>query len=88
MDNETKNISQQISEYIAYLEIEKGLSKNTILAYQSDLFGFFDFVEDKELSDIARKDFSSYIKFLAKNNINPSSIRRQWKSWRNSGNWK
>ena len=77
MENETKNISQQISEYIAYLEIEKGLSKNTILAYQSDLFGFFDFVEDKELSDIARKDFSSYIKFLAKNNINPSSITRK-----------
>ena len=77
MENETKNISQQISEYIAYLEIEKGLSKNTILAYQSDLVNFFDFMEDKAPSDIVRRDFSSYIKFLAKNNINPSSITRK-----------
>ena len=31
MNDTENNISQLISEYISYLEIEKGLSKNTIL---------------------------------------------------------
>jgi site-specific recombinase XerD len=62
------------------LELERGLSGNTILAYQSDLIGFFDYLsKDKEvnLDDLKRKDFSSYTKLLAKNEINPSTITRK-----------
>ena len=74
---ETKEVSQLISKYLSYLEIEKGLSKNTILAYQSDLVSFFDFLEDVDLDEIKRKDFSSYSKHLARNNLNPSTITRK-----------
>lgn len=77
MNDTENNISQLISEYISYLEIEKGLSKNTILAYQSDLIGFFDFIENAQIEEIKRKDFSTYTKYLAKNEINPSSITRK-----------
>ena len=34
---------QYLSEYLDYLEVEKGLSKNTIDAYSRDLSVFMDF---------------------------------------------
>lgn len=73
-------IPQYISDYLIYLEMERGLSKNTILAYESDLIAFFDFLESKEeviLDNLKRKDFSSYTKYLARNEINPSTITRK-----------
>ena len=82
MEEVKETIGQLISDYINYLEIEKGLSKNTILAYSSDITGFFDFLDEfynnnVVLDEIKRKDFSSYTKFLARKNINPSSITRK-----------
>lgn len=77
---EKETISQLISDYLGYLEIEKGLSLNTILAYQSDLIAFFDYLNaEKEviLDELKRKDFSFYIKNLARNEINPSTITRK-----------
>lgn len=74
----SENNSQLISDYLNYLEIEKGLSKNTILAYQNDLSSFFDFLDDNiTVNEIKRKDFSSYTKFLARKELNPSSITRK-----------
>ena len=81
MQNNCPDISQLISEYLTYLEIEKGLSKNTILAYQNDLVGFFNF-NDKELNEIKRKDFSNFTKFLAKNDQSPTTITRKLASVR------
>jgi len=77
MSETVETIQQYISEYINYLEIERGLSKNTISAYGSDLMSFFDFVETDNLSEISRKDFSRYTKFLAKKEISPTSITRK-----------
>lgn len=75
-ENNAQLTLEYISEYINYLEIEKGLSKNTLSAYECDLIHFFDFI-DTDLNQIARKDFSSYIKYLSKNEINPSTIIRK-----------
>jgi len=73
-----ENIEQLISDYLNYLEIEKGLSKNTILAYQNDLVAFFNFLDKNiNINEITRKDFSSYTKNLAKKEINPSTITRK-----------
>jgi len=74
------DISQLISDYLTYLEIEKGLSKNTILAYENDLLSLFNFFNEKEicnLDEIKRKDFSTYTKYLAKKEFTPSSITRK-----------
>lgn len=68
---------QYISEYINHLEIEKGLSKNTICAYSSDLMAFFEFLKSDDLRSISRKDFSNYTKHLAKLELAPSSITRK-----------
>ena len=79
-NEQIQNPAQLISDYINYLEVERGLSQNTILAYQSDLIAFFDFLETQEevsLNEIKRRDFSSYTKFLARKELNPSSIVRK-----------
>lgn len=67
---------QHIQDYLTYLQLEKGLSNNTILAYQTDIIAFFDFV-DKNLDEIIRKDFSNYTKFLARKELTPSTITRK-----------
>ncbi len=74
-----QNTEQYISDYLSYLEVERGLSKNTILAYQGDLFEFFNFTENNKIriNEIKRRDFSSYTKFLAKKNLSPSTITRK-----------
>jgi site-specific recombinase XerD len=45
---EKETISQYISDYLSYLEMERGLSNNTILAYQSDLIAFFDYLTNNK----------------------------------------
>ena len=51
---------QYLSEYLEFIEIEKGLSQNTVDAYRRDLSAFFDFLEKKyginEVSEITRND--------------------------------
>ena len=38
-----------IDNFIAYILIEKGLSKNTALAYRTDLKTFFKYLEEKNI---------------------------------------
>ena len=77
MREENERIQQFISEYVSYLEIERGLSVNTISAYEVDLLSFFDFLNPEDLSEITRKDFSNFIKFLARKELSPSTITRK-----------
>lgn len=71
-------IVQLISEYLNWLEVERGLSRNTIDAYKNDLIGFFDYFQNIEnLDEIKRNNFSEYTMFLASNNISASSITRK-----------
>ena len=63
-ENEKKEISRenkmQLSEFLDFLEFEKGNSKNTIIGYKRDLTQFFLFVE-KDFSKIEEKDVFDYI---------------------------
>ena len=81
MDKANQTISQIITDYLSRLKVEKGLSYNTILAYENDLKGFFDFLETeeqvKELDLIKRKDLSNYTRFLARKENAPSTITRK-----------
>ena len=71
-------IVQLISEYLNWLEVERGLSRNTIDAYKNDLIRFFDYFQNIEnLDEIKRNNFSEYTMFLASNNISASSITRK-----------
>lgn len=69
---------QSISEYLSSIEVERGLSVNTIDAYRNDILEFFDyFNEIEDLSEIKRSSFQRYILYLANKGDKPTSITRK-----------
>lgn len=76
---------QTLSEYLDYLEIEKGLSQNTLDAYRRDLTDFLNFCGD--LKKIQRTQINSYIRNLHEKKYSPTSITRKIASIRGIFNW-
>lgn len=76
---------QNLSEYLDYLEIEKGLSQNTLEAYRRDLSDFLDFCGD--LKNIQRTQINSYIRNLHEKKYSPTSIMRKIASIRGFFKW-
>ena len=68
---------QFLGEYLESIEIEKGLSSNTIEAYGRDIESFIEFIENKEPDDISRADLYDFIKHLRSKNYAPSSVTRK-----------
>ena len=69
-----------ISQYLEYLEIERGLAENTILAYRSDLYSLNEFFLENNLLDIdeiTRIKLNMYIKNLYDKKYTPRSIARE-----------
>ena len=78
---------QLLSDYIDYIDIEKGLSKNTIDAYRRDIFDFMTFINDEDISVITRLHISSYIMDLRENGLSPSSISRKISALKSFFKW-
>ena len=78
---------QTIGEYLEYLEIEKGLSENTIDAYRRDLESFADECETEQLSDVNRMSINSYVRNLREKKLAPTSIIRKIASLRGFFKW-
>lgn len=79
-----------IAEYIEYLEIERGLSPNTIMAYRSDLYSLSDFLTENQIevySDIQRIHLNMYIKSLYDKKYTPRSITREIASIKGFFKW-
>ena len=68
---------QFLSEYLESIEIEKGLSKNTIEAYGRDIESFIDYINDKDPDSITRLDLYDFIKNLRQKNYAPTSVTRK-----------
>ena len=57
-----KNIKKYLSSWLKYLELEKGFSKNTVLAYEKDLRKFLNFFcwyknnKNIDLSNLSEND--------------------------------
>lgn len=67
-----------VSDYLSYLEIERGLSSNTIAAYKNDLFLFFEYFNKiSNINEIKRSHLSEYIKYLGQTHCNPTTITRK-----------
>lgn len=81
---------QYLSEYLEFIEVEKGLSENTINAYRRDLSGFLDFCTDKGILGveyITRNHLNSYILNLRQDSLNPRSVVRKIASLRGFFKW-
>lgn len=79
-----------ISQYLEYLEIERGLADNTLLAYRSDLYSLSDFllsIDVQELSSISRMHLNMYIKSLYDKKYTPRSITREIASIKGFFKW-
>ena len=83
-------IVQILSEYLEYLEVEKGLSSNTIDAYRRDLSAFLELCISfgaKEIEQIQRTHINAYIKDLREKNYSATSVMRKIASLRGFFKW-
>lgn len=79
-----------IVNYIEYLEVERGLSLNTLLAYKSDLFSLSNFLLNVGINDfenIKRIHLNMYIKNLYDKKYTPVSITREIASIKGFFKW-
>jgi len=82
---ETRPHEQLVLDFIAYLEFERGLSRNTLEAYRSDLFQFGRFLEgrDRGAAEVTSADVSDFLTYLAEGDGNgrgpasPATIHRK-----------
>ncbi len=81
---------QILSEYLEFLEIEKGLSKNTMEAYRRDLSSFLEYCSTRAidfLEQIQRTDINAYILKLHDEKYTTTSVLRKIASLRGFFKW-
>ncbi len=69
--------SRLLSEFINYIEVEKGLLKNTKMAYQRDLSHYLQYLEEnhKTVTGIMHSDLMEFL-LIKKRYLSPSSLAR------------
>ena len=78
---------QTIGEYLEYLELEKGLSQNTLDAYRRDLEDFADVTGAEDITSVERLMINSYVRTLREKKYAPTSIIRKVASLRGFFKW-
>ena len=81
---------QDLSEYLDFLDVERGLSQNTIDAYRRDLETFIEFCLTKfsvDEKNISRLIVNAYLRDLHEKHYNPTSISRKIASLRGYYRW-
>ena len=77
-----------LSLYLEFIELEKGLSSNSIEAYRRDIEFFLEYFSAKtNLDEISRHDISNYIRSLKENNYAITSITRKISSIKSFFKW-
>jgi len=74
-----KSMEKLLADFINYLAVERGLARNTLVAYRTDLMSYIAFCRQHNMSDLnhAGKDtVLSYIYQLQTNNRSPTTISR------------
>lgn len=81
---------QILAEYIEFLEVEKGLARNTLDAYKCDLEEFIEFCCRRKLEDfesVKRSHLNAYILQMHDKNYSPASVMRKIASLRGFFKW-
>ncbi|MDR2192053.1 MAG: site-specific tyrosine recombinase XerD [Endomicrobium sp.] len=77
--------SQQIlNDFISYITVEKGLSKNTALAYRADIVKFLEFSAKKQtpIENFAHSDITDFLWSVKSEGLKPRSLYRIMESIR------
>ena len=69
-------IESLILDFLAYLELERGLSRNTLEAYRSDLLQFGEFLDRRALG-ATRTSHGDLAAFLSELRVAPSTLARK-----------
>lgn len=79
-----------LEEFIDYLSLEKGLSSNTILAYERDLNPFCDFLLQKgsTIDETTLEEVRDYLRYRKKEGWSSASMRRFHSALRIFGRFK
>ncbi|ADU30049.1 site-specific tyrosine recombinase XerD [Evansella cellulosilytica] len=79
-------MQQELREFLHYLIVERGLSKNTTEAYNRDLTAYIQYIEShenkKDVNEINRPAIMQYLYFLKDNGRAPTTITRNISSIR------
>lgn len=74
-------MSGELEDFFAFLDLERGLSKNTLLAYRKDLDQFADFVRRertaKDWRSVKSDDVSAWLRYLDNADISAKSTARK-----------
>lgn len=67
-----------LNKFLTYLSVEKGLSKNTLASYRSDLVKFNVFItsREKKTDCFSKADLMDYLDLLREKNLSATSICR------------
>src|SRR2546421_11220111 len=65
--NPARHLTELTLDFLAYLELERGLSRNTLEAYRSDLAQFGAFLERERLGalDVTHRQLTKFVTQLA-----------------------
>jgi integrase/recombinase XerD len=68
-----------VLDFLAYLEFERGLSRNTLDAYRTDLLQYGRFLEEREVAALKAvpADVADFLTSLAKRGSSPATIHRK-----------
>ncbi|MDD5128228.1 MAG: site-specific tyrosine recombinase XerD [Candidatus Omnitrophica bacterium] len=73
-------MKELIDSFLDYLSVERGLAKNTIIAYREDLNIYLDFMIKRginALSKVSKNDIIEFMLFEKDGGISPTSISRR-----------
>ena len=67
-----------VREFLSYLQVEKGLSKNTLQSYARDMARLQQWAEQiqKPIANLERKDLREWIARMSREGLSPASITR------------
>ncbi|GHT36835.1 hypothetical protein AGMMS49593_02620 [Endomicrobiia bacterium] len=73
-----------LKDFVSYIVVEKGLSKNTVLAYKTDVLKFIAFAQKKQISveDFEHHDITNFLWDIKAEGLKPRSICRLIESLR------
>ena len=80
------DINNLIGQFTSFLLMEKGLSKNSVIAYKLDIIGFFDYVKKDPLT-IKKDAILSYFTSLKRINIASTTLARKFSALKNFFNY-